>query len=174
MNDKQLIKKLEAMSMEEYRTLAEELSEQMKEGTIQTGDMKYNSSRSVQKVWSDRLIGASANDYGKLLTIISNDQLPTTAAETIRDLLEWPMQLNESNHDRFVHLGAKGGSTAFILNDALYAENHNGDKIEIVFLADDLNFWQGMLIRKNMNSFESKLLGSEDFRLKVQRELMGL
>ncbi|QNK88329.1 serine hydrolase [Sporosarcina sp. resist] len=174
MNDKQLIKKLESMSMDEYRTLAEELSEQMKEGTIQTGDMKYNSSRGVQKVWSDRLIGASASDYGKLLTVISNDQLPTTAAETIRDLLEWPMQLNESNHDRFVHLGAKGGSTAFILNDALYAENHNGDKIEIVFLIDDLNFWQGMLIRKNMNSFESKLLGSEDFRLKVQRELMGV
>lgn len=174
MNDKQLIKKLEAMSMDEYRTLAEELSEQMKEGTIQTGDMKYNSSRGVQKVWSDRLIGASASDYGKLLTVISNDQLPTTAAETIRDLLEWPMQLNESNHDRFVHLGAKGGSTAFILNDALYAENHNGDKIEIVFLIDDLNFWQGMLIRKNMNSFESKLLGSEEFRLDVQRELMGL
>lgn len=174
MNDKQLIKKLEAMSMEEYRTLAEELSEQMKEGTIQTGDMKYNSSRGVQKVWSDRLIGASASDYGKLLTVISNDLLPPTAAENMRNLLEWPMQLNESNHDRFVHLGAKGGSTAFILNDALYAENHNGDKIEIVFLIDDLNFWQGMLIRKNMNSFESKLLGSEDFRLKVQRELMGL
>lgn len=174
MNDKQLIKKLEAMSMDEYRTLAEELSEQMKEGTIQTGDMKYNSSRGVQKVWSDRLIGASASDYGKLLTVISNDQLPTTAAETIRDLLEWPMQLNESNHDRFVHLGAKGGLTAFILNDALYAENHNGDKIEIVFLIDDLNFWQGMLIRKNARSFESKLRDSEDYRHEVQRELSGI
>ncbi|WP_399630142.1 serine hydrolase [Sporosarcina sp. SG10008] len=174
MNDKQLIKKLEAMSMDEYRTLAEELSEQMKEGTIQTGDMKYNSSRGVQKVWSDRLIGASASDYGKLLTVISNDQLPTTAAETIRDLLEWPMQLNESNHDRFVHLGAKGGSTAFILNDALYAENHNGDKIEIVFLIDDLNFWQGILVRKNASSFESKLRDSEDYRHEVQRELSGM
>lgn len=174
MNDKQLIKKLEAMSMEEYRTLAEELSEQMKEGTIQTGDMKYNSSRSVQKVWSDRLIGASANDYGKLLTIISNDLLPPTAAENMRNLLEWPMQLYESNHDRYVHLGAKGGSTAFILTEALYAENHKGDKVEIVFMADDLNFWQGILVRKNARSFESKLRDSEDYRLKVQRELMGL
>nr|WP_255551223.1 class A beta-lactamase-related serine hydrolase [Sporosarcina sp. E16_8] len=171
MSEKQLIQKLEDMSIEEYRTLAEELSKQMKEGTIKVEDVTFDSSSDVQKVWSDRLIGASANDYGKLLTVISNDQLPTTAAETIRDLLEWPMQLNESNHDRFVHLGAKGGSTAFILNDALYAENHNGDKIEIVLLTDDLNFWQGMLIRKNMNSFESKLLGSEDFRLEVQREL---
>lgn len=174
MSEKQLIQNLEDMSIEEYRTLAEELSKQMKEGIIKVEDITFDSSSGVQKVWSDRLIGASASDYGKLLTVISNDQLPTTAAETIRDLLEWPMQLNESNHDRFVHLGAKGGSTAFILNDALYAENNNGDKIEIVFLIDDLNFWQGMLIRKNMNSFESKLLGSEDFRLKVQRELMGL
>ncbi|AMQ04611.1 serine hydrolase [Sporosarcina psychrophila] len=174
MDKKQLIKNLEAMSMEEYRTLAEELSEQMKEKTIRIEDVTFDSSMDEQKVWSDRLIGASANDYGKLLAAISNDQLPTTASETIRDLLEWPLQLNESNHDRFVHLGAKGGSTAFILNDALYAENHNGDKIEIVLMTDELNFWQGMLVRKNMNSFESKLLGSEDFRLEVQRELMGV
>jgi len=173
MNDKQLIKKLEAMSMEEYRTLAEELSEQMKEGTIKAGDVTYGPSTGVQKVWSDRLVGASANDYGKLLAAISNDEFPTTASETIRDLLEWPMQLYESNHDRFVHLGAKGGSTLFILTDALYAENHNGDKIEIVLMTDDLNFWQGMLIKKNATSFETKLLGSEDYRYEVQRKLMG-
>jgi len=171
MGKKQLIKNLEAMSMEEYRTLAEELSEKMKEKTIRIEDVTFDSSMDEQKVWSDRLIGASANDYGKLLAAISNDQLPTTASETIRDLLEWPMQLNESNHDRFVHLGAKGGSTAFILTDALYAENHNGDKIEIVLMTDDLNFWQGMLIKKNANSFETKLLGSEEYRLEVQREL---
>ena len=160
--------------MDEYRTLAEELSEQMKEGTIKAGDVTYGPSTDVQKVWSDRLVGASANDYGKLLTIISNDELPPTAAETMRDLLEWPMQLYESNHDRYVHLGAKGGSTAFILTEALYAENHKGDKVEIVFMADDLNFWQGILVRKNARSFESKLRDSEDYRLKVQRELMGV
>jgi len=171
MGKKQLIKKLEAMPMGEYRTLAEELSEQMKEEIIRIEDVTFDSSMDEQKVWSDRLIGASANDYGKLLAAISNDQLPTTASETMRDLLEWPMQLNESNHDRFVHLGSKGGSTAFILTDALYAEDHNGDKIEIVLMTDDLNFWQGMLIRNNMNSFESKLLGSEEYRLEVQREL---
>ncbi|MER2091025.1 MAG: serine hydrolase, partial [Sporosarcina sp.] len=171
MNEKQLIKKLEAMPMEEYRTLAEGLSEQMKAETIKVGDVTFNLSKDVQRVWSNRLIGASANDYGKLLAIISNDQLPPTADETIRDLLEWPMQLNKGNHERFLHLGAKGGSTAFILNDALYAENHEGDKIEIVLLTDDLSFWQGVSLRKNLNSFESKLLRSEDFLLRVQREL---
>jgi len=94
-----------------------------------------------------------------------------TASEIIRDLLEWPMQLNESNHDRFNHLGAKGGSTLFILTDELYAETHKGDKIEIVLMTDDLNFWQSILIKKNATSFETKLLSSEEYRLEVQREL---
>lgn len=89
-------------------------------------------------------------------------------------LLEWPMQLYESNHDRFFQLGVKDRLTVFILPAALYAENHNGDKIEMVLLTDDLNFWEGMLIRKNKNSFEMKLLRSEDFRREVQRELMDL
>ena len=67
----------------------------MKEGTIKIEEETFDSSKDIQKVWSDRLIGASANDYGKLLEIISNDQLPAVAAETVRDLLEWPMQLYE-------------------------------------------------------------------------------
>lgn len=173
MNNKKLIKELEAMPIEKYRELAEDLSKQMKERTIKAEEITFDLSLNVQKVWSNRLIGASANDYGKLLAIISNDQLPVKAAETARDLLEWPMEMNEGNHERFVHLGAKGGSTAFILNDALYAENHDGDKIELVILTDELNSWRGKLIRNSWSSFESKLLDRGDYRLKVQKELSG-
>jgi|GEM_PF-207798 len=170
-SEKQLIKKLRKMPVATYRSKAEELSELLKVGTIKAEDVSFDMSMDLQKVWSDRLIGASANDYGKLLAIISNDELPGAAADTIRDLLEWPMQYNEQNHERFIHLGAKGGSTAFVLNDAIYAEDHHGNKIEMVIFTNDLNFWQGLLIRKNMNSFESKLLGSKDYRLKVQKKL---
>ncbi|REB06112.1 hypothetical protein DVB69_14365 [Sporosarcina sp. BI001-red] len=171
MDEEQLIKELESLPNEEYRELARELSKQMKMGTIKAEEITFESALKVQKVWSDRLIGASANDYGKLLGIISNDELPAKAAETARDLLEWPMQLNEGNQEQFTHLGAKGGSTAFVLNDALYAENHKGHKIEMVLLTDDLNIWQNILISHNLNSFESKLLSSVEYRLKVQKEL---
>jgi len=171
MTEEKLIRKLEDMPIEEYRTLAKKLSEQMIEGKTNIEDETFDLPMDVQRVWSDRLIGASANDYGKLLAIISNDELPAIAAETTRDLLEWPMQINEGNHERFVHLGAKGGSTAFVLNDAMYAEDHDGNKIEIVILTDDLNIWQAMLIGHNMNTFESQLLRSEDYRLKVRNEL---
>ncbi|MGE7024023.1 serine hydrolase [Solibacillus cecembensis] len=171
MKEKQLIENLKEMPMKTYRSTAEQLSNQMREGSISFADLTFDLSMKLQRVWSDRLVGGSANDYGKLLAIISNDELPGGASLIARDLLEWPMQNNESNHERFVHLGAKGGSTAFVLNDAMYAENHNGNKIEIVILNDDLNFWQAQMLRYNMNSFESRLLGSEDYRLKVLKEL---
>ena len=174
MNDEELIHELESMPIEEYRELAANLSNQLKEGTIKIEDYTFDTPLKVQRVWSDRLIGASANDYGKLLAIVSNDQLPEKAADTVRDLLEWPLQLFEGNQQRYAHLGSKGGSTAFILNDALYAEDHNGKQIEMVILADDLSMWQGILIGNNFNSFESKLLSSERYRLKVQEELSGL
>jgi len=173
-SESKLVENLEDMPMSTYRDTAKELSQQMKNGTINIEDYTFDMSFRLQRVWSDRLIGASANDYGKLLAMISNDELPTTANETVRDLLEWPMIVNEDNHKRFSHLGAKGGSTAFILNDAMYAEDHNGERIEMVLLTDDLNIWQQTLISHNLNSFESKLLGSEAYRLHVQRELSDI
>lgn len=167
MSEKELINRIKDMPIDDYRSLAEMLSQQMKDGKINVNETKSDISPALQKVWSNRLIGASANDYGKLLSIISNDKLPKVAAETIRDLLEWPMQLNEDNHKRFVHLGAKGGSTLFVLNNATYAENHTGDKFELVFQFDNLNIFEYILIRNNRKSFESKILGSENYRLKV-------
>lgn len=170
-DENKLIEELEKMPMEMYRETAEELSQQMKDGTFNIEDHTFDMPLDLQRVWSDRLIGASANDYGRLLAIISNNELPTVAAQTVRDLLEWPMEVNEANNERFTHLGAKGGSTAFILNDAMYAEDYNGNKIEIVLLTNDLNIWQQILLSHNLNSFESKLLGDEAYRQKVQKEL---
>ncbi|MBS4220032.1 serine hydrolase [Bacillus sp. FJAT-49711] len=169
-----LVEELEKMPMEMYRDIARELSNQMKDGTINIDDYSFDMPLDLQKVWSDRLIGATANDYGRLLAIISNEELPTIANQTVKDLLEWPMEVNEGNRERFTHLGAKGGSTAFILNDAMYAADHDGGRIEMVLLMNDLSIWQQILLSRNLNSFESKLLGSEDYRLKLQKELSGL
>ncbi|MEK4426190.1 serine hydrolase [Solibacillus sp. FSL K6-1523] len=171
LKEQQLIENLNEMPMETYRSTAEQLSERMRERTIKVEEIPFDIPMNLQRVWSDRLIGASANDYGKLLAIISNDELPGGASDIARDLLEWPMQLNKGNQQRFAHFGAKGGSTAFILNDALYAEDHNGNKIEFVILTDDLNLWQAQMLLYNMNSFESKMLGDKVYRQKVQKEL---
>ena len=90
-DENKLIEELEKMLMEMYRETAEELSQQMKDGTLNIEDHTFDMPLDLQRVWSDRLIGASANDYGRLLAIISNNELQIVAAQTVRDLLEWPM-----------------------------------------------------------------------------------
>ncbi|MER2127920.1 serine hydrolase [Solibacillus sp.] len=171
MDEKELVNELNEMPIADYRSIAINLSEQMRTGELNLHDTTLDLSPALQRVWSDRLIGASANDYGKLLAIIANDKLPNVAANTLRDIMEWPMQLNEDNHKRFTHIGSKGGSTLFVLNNAMYAENLNGDQYEIVYLTDELNFIKRLLLTNNRKSFESKLLNQKDYRLKVQKEL---
>ena len=63
MSEKELINALNDMSMEQYRTLAQSLSLKMQTGEIDASETTLKSSPAVQRVWSDRLIGASANDY---------------------------------------------------------------------------------------------------------------
>ncbi|MER2030730.1 MAG: serine hydrolase [Solibacillus sp.] len=173
MSEKELIKALQNLSMENYRKLAQSISLKMKTGEINASEATFDSSPAVQKVWSDRLIGASANDYGKLLALISNDELSPNAAETIRDLMEWPMQLNEENYKKYTHLGSKGGSTLFVLNNAMYVENLKGDQYEFVILLDNLKFYEHFLLRNNRNSFERKLLNNADFRDEVREALFN-
>ena len=171
MSDEELIHELEALSFDEYSTIAHQLSQKMQTGEFDLSEETLELSSKLQKVWSDRLIGASANDYGKLLQLISNDELPTGAAQTIRDLMEWPMQLNKENKEHYLHLGSKGGSTMFVLNNEMYVEDLKDNQFEIVYLLDELNLLESFLIRKNRNSFEAKLINDVDFRKEVIQEL---
>ena len=69
-SEKQLIEELRGMPVDKYRSLAETISMQLKAEEIDFGDAT-DISLEVQKVWSDRLIGSSASEYGKLLAAVS-------------------------------------------------------------------------------------------------------
>ena len=87
--------------------------------------------------------------------------------------MEWPMQLNEENYKKYTYLGSKGGSTLFVLNNAMYVENLKGDQYEFVILLDNLKFYEHFLLRNNRNSFERKLLNDADFRDEVREALFN-
>lgn len=172
MTNDDIIKEVESLSMEAYRDMARTVNEKIREGKINLAEKTFDMPMDLQKIWSTNLPGASAEDYGKLLSIISNNELPELATETVRDLMEWPLEVNEENKKLFVHIGSKGGSTGFILNNAVYVENHEGNRIESVLLLDDLSFWQMIMISNNFASFEAKLILDEDYRLKLEKELV--
>lgn len=167
MSEEQVIQALRDMPIEDYGDAAFQLSADMQTGALNLQNETLQLSSKLQKVWSDRLIGATAREYGKLLRLISSDALPPTAAEAMRNLMEWPMELNKDNEAHYAHLGAKGGSTMFILNNALYSEDLEGNQFELVYFTNNLNWLDMLLLQKNRNSFEAHVLNDAAFRQKV-------
>lgn len=165
MTEDQLLEKLKGLSDREYRELAMEIHRELAKGNKM--DLT-ELSMDVQKIWSDRLIGSTAEDYGVLLAEISNDKFPKEVNDILRELMEWPMDYNEGNKEYYRHLGMKGGATAFVLNQAAYVETLAGDKIEFVLLTDELTSWEAFQIGKNLNTFLVNIVRDTEFRDEVQ------
>lgn len=146
LSKKPLINRLNNMSMEEYRSLAIEVSQLLKSKQFAVTDVS-DISMDIQRIWSDRLTGASAEAYGEIVSRISNNEFSSIVTSTLRDILEWPLAY-ESNQEKFNHIGAKGGSTAFVLNQVIYVETKQGERMEMVIMLDDLSLLQSLSMQK--------------------------
>lgn len=171
MDDEKMVSTLRDLSDEAYREQALEIHRDIEAGKLQISDIDYNGSLKIQRVWSDRLPGAKAGDYQKLVKMINQtDAFSKEVQDTIRDVLEWWMEIPEYEQ-RFVHFGAKGGSTAFVLNQALYAEDHDGNTFELVLFTDDLSLWQSFKISRNYDKFINKMFDEPEYWKDVKKAL---
>ena len=75
--------------------------------------------------------------------INQRDYFPEKVQETLEDLMKWPMEQHPDNKKHFKHLGGKGRLHCFYLNQAVYGEDHKGNKIEIVFLSNQKGLMNG-------------------------------
>lgn len=147
------------MNLEEYRELAWEIHNELKEGEPDFFDGTVTVPMELQNIWSDRLPNASVDDYAKVMSAISDDTATVPGGEEIlRDLMEWPMELHASNREMYKHFGAKGGSTAVVLNQALYVEKPDGKKIELIIFTEGFSTIEQMKMSRNMNSYLRKVL----------------
>ncbi|WP_018924026.1 hypothetical protein [Salsuginibacillus kocurii] len=103
---------------------------------------------------------------------ISNEELAVEVDNAIlRDVLEWPLRVNEQNQARFSHMGAKGGSTLFILNEALYTEQPDGTKEELIIFTEGFSTLERRRMQAGLNEFSSEILYNETFRKEVKETL---
>ncbi|MDX8047501.1 serine hydrolase [Gracilibacillus sp. S3-1-1] len=154
----QVKEKLQAMDMEEYRGITWSVHHQLKQGDSSLKDNWKIIPLNLQKIWSDRLPNATVKDYAKVMHAISNDEatLPK-GASILRNIMEWPME-NKVNKQQYAQLGGKGGSTAFVLNNALYAEDHQGRQVEFVLFTEGFSFMERMKMNQNLNRFMKKVI----------------
>lgn len=182
MEEKSLTKKetltaLRDMDMTEYRERAVTIHENWVEHPL-TKEEKAKALKMLnmdfQKVWSDRLIRASTNNYISILEKLNSKNYFSEDVHKYLDPVMEQLMLNPKNQEWLKHAGQKGGSTAFVLTLAAYAEDKKGNQTEIAFFANDLNKMEQLKLSNSMNSFQLKFLTDEGFRMRLKKELSEL
>ncbi|WP_375448000.1 serine hydrolase [uncultured Fibrella sp.] len=115
---------------------------------------------SLQKVWSDRLPGSTVREYASIMQKISSRSYFPPAVQTVLDsIMEWPFTVNPGNKDVYAHIGMKGGSTAFVLTNAFYAETLKGNRVSAAVFFNNLTPAEFDMLSKQLNSITLRCIG---------------
>ncbi|UKT63776.1 serine hydrolase [Pedobacter mucosus] len=166
------LKKLNGMSIEEYRRKCDENHLKLKTDSSFIKTLNANSlSGNIQKFWSDRLVSSTTETYALLMQKINSGTFfKKDVQQVLESVMEWPM-LFTGNQQVFTHLGQKGGSTAFVLTDAFYATDKKGNTLSCAFFFNDLTKEESNLITSNFGAFEAGIITNQKFRTKLAEGL---
>jgi D-alanyl-D-alanine carboxypeptidase len=110
----------------------------------------------LQKIWSDRLPAATTAEYAALMQKIgSRIYFPDEVHYHLDPIMEWIFVAAPKNRGVYTHLGMKGGSTAFVLTESLYANLPNGDRVALAYFIHGLpaSYPEAMRLQNAMNEF---------------------
>ncbi len=65
----------------------------------------------------------------------------------------------------------KGGSTAFVLTIAAYAEDLNSNKTALCFMFNNLETQQQQDLQENLNNFLVNVIGNNEYRNQLKQQL---
>jgi len=156
---------LRALSDVEYRNLAWAWSDSMAADVSGSLRERFRLvGLAAQRVLSDRLPASSAKAYAGLAGSVNRrENFSEAEQQTSAKLLEFMME-SPGNQQNFRHAGMKGGSTGFLLTNCLYATDHDGQQIELVYFLRDLQPLEAAALRTGMNAFELAVVTDENTR----------
>ena len=164
-----LIAKLRSLSREELITICNKVHEQLKND--KAGEVKSSYKAlplDVQKVWSDNLPGSTAKDYISIMQKLNARSFYNASVHKYLDeVMEQAME-NPKNAEVFKRTGFKGGSTAFVLTFATYAETKKADRVEAAVFLNDLEIGESIILNRGLRSFLIAATRDEDFQKKIQ------
>lgn len=161
-----LARKLKALSDKDYaaatlpihQKLLNESSYKQKEGDL---------SMPVQKAWSNKLPSSTVNTYTELMQKINSKNYFSPKVHYYLDELLESLMNTPANQKWLKHSGIKGGSTPFVLTQALYATDKEDNTTELVYFFNDLNLLENMRLEKSLNDFNLNILKNQAFRDKL-------
>lgn len=171
LSKEEALQTLEKMPLTEYVHYANDIFQrwsktppttEQKEEAASTLDMKF------QRIWSDCLPRGVTADYLALMEKLNSKQYFSKEVHAYLDPVMEGLMENPQNQAWLKHAGQKGGSTAFVLTMAMYAEDQDGNKTELACFVNELGFLKHLQLTNKMNSFQLALLTDDHFRLKVE------
>ncbi|AGC78502.1 D-alanyl-D-alanine carboxypeptidase [Nonlabens dokdonensis DSW-6] len=166
LSKQELINKLNDLSEEQYIQYALEIHEEMKNDS-EFRKQPLDSNEDIQRVWSNRLPAASASDYFSLMKKLNSKTYFNEQTQTILDeIIETSMHY-KSVKEFYQHLGSKGGSTLFIMAQALYAQDQKGNRTEMVYFFNNLEPQERKKMTMSMSDFERAVLRDPKMAQKV-------
>jgi len=161
--------RIRAMSAQEYEAQSLVIHQKLKADA--DGSFKKQfifPDMDLQKLWSDRLTGSTVREYASVMQKINKRTYYVPAVQDYLDqIMEWPFVVNVGNRAIYEHLGAKGGSTAFVLTNALYATDKAGNRSELVFFFNNLTSAENKMLQQNMNTFLIKCIQTNRYQQTV-------
>jgi D-alanyl-D-alanine carboxypeptidase len=162
--EKDVIKAIRALPEEAYCKVNYGIHYHLKndsafKSTFRPGDLTMK----MQKLWSDRLPSSTAKEYVQLVKTLNKRLfLDENMYGILADILEFPME-NPGFQKQFVHFGAKGGSTAFVLTHALYLTGKKGERLEMAIFFNNLTPQENEKLQRWLDPFEAQVIFKEGY-----------
>ncbi|WP_019376141.1 serine hydrolase [Virgibacillus halodenitrificans] len=107
---------------------------------------------------SKRFVRSTASEYVSIVRRMNEGvYFSSRIWEQLQPIMEWPMN-GKRNQRRFKSLGGKGGSTAYILTYAFYAEDKQGNKTELAVFFNDIYGYETVKLSNSSSVFQSAVL----------------
>ncbi|WP_163527834.1 serine hydrolase [Halobacillus ihumii] len=123
---------------------------------------------------SKRFVRSTTSEYVSIVRRMNEGlYFPSRIWEHLQPIMEWPMN-GQKNQKRFKNLGGKGGSTAYILTYAFYAEDKQGNKTELAVFFNDIYGYETVKLSNSSSAFQLAMLtGSSGWEEKLKAFLDG-
>ncbi|UOE93488.1 serine hydrolase [Alkalihalobacillus sp. LMS39] len=169
-----IVKEINKMSDEDIARISKVIHQKITEDDtyIQNADILSWWDKEFDQLYSKIFTKSTTYEYANMMNQINHHQFPPIVQEEVEYALGMIMD-NPENQKWLQRAGKKGGSTQFILTDALFAEDKEGNRYELAIFFHNLTPKETERLMKQLNEFELRLLTEPTYREKVYSDLQN-
>ncbi|WP_270166406.1 serine hydrolase [Paenibacillus sp. SYP-B4298] len=160
---------MSSYSYEVYAEKAKEIFEKLKADRAWSARLnRTKRPRKIQDAWTLKMPSATTKQYAHLLCNIQKGHL---LSERAHALMMEIMNMTPNPQSKFIQIGSKGGSTLSVLNQTLYCEDGEGNRMQLAFFIHDPKGYHLMWLENKQPIFLKKFMYEQQFRERVCSEL---